>query len=144
MDYDLSSQRHTNVFSLAGMYPLFVGIADRRKAESVSKILRQELLYPGGLVSTNVNTHHQWDAPNGWAPLQWISYKGLKRYSMEELADEIKSRWMTLNEKVFASTGKLMEKYNVADLSLEAGGGEYDVQDGFGWTNGVYLAMKYD
>ena len=30
----------------------------------------------------------------------------------------------------------------VEDLSLEAGGGEYPVQDGFGWTNGVYLAMK--
>ena len=35
----------------------------------------------------------------------------------------------------------MMEKYNVEDLSLEAGGGEYPVQDGFGWTNGVYLAL---
>jgi alpha,alpha-trehalase len=35
------------------------------------------------------------------------------------------------------STGKMMEKYNVCDLDLEAGGGEYPLQDGFGWTNGV-------
>jgi len=35
-----------------------------------------------------------------------------------------------------------MEKYNVEDLSLDAGGGEYPVQDGFGWTNGVYLALS--
>ena len=35
-----------------------------------------------------------------------------------------------------------MEKYNVEDITKEAGGGEYPGQDGFGWTNGVYLAMK--
>jgi len=43
---------------------------------------------------------------------------------------------------VYANTGKLMEKYNVEDLSKEAGGGEYPAQDGFGWTNGVYLGLK--
>jgi alpha,alpha-trehalase len=50
---------------------------------------------------------------------------------------------MSLNEKVFSKTGKLMEKYNISDLSQLAGGGEYEVQDGFGWTNGVYVAMKH-
>jgi len=34
-----------------------------------------------------------------------------------------------------------MEKYNVADTSLLSGGGEYPVQDGFGWTNGVLLKL---
>jgi alpha,alpha-trehalase len=39
-----------------------------------------------------------------------------------------------------------MEKYNVVDTHLEAGGGEYTGQDGFGWTNGVLLALmkKYE
>ena len=37
----------------------------------------------------------------------------------------------------YRRTGKLMEKYNVVDPSLAAGGGEYPGQDGFGWTNGV-------
>ena len=39
-----------------------------------------------------------------------------------------------------------MEKYNVVDTQLEAGGGEYPGQDGFGWTNGVLLALikKYE
>ncbi len=46
------------------------------------------------------------------------------------------------NEKVYAETGKMMEKYNVTDLNLLAGGGEYPNQDGFGWTNGVYLGMR--
>ncbi len=34
------------------------------------------------------------------------------------------------------------EKYNVVDPDSVSCGGEYPVQDGFGWSNGVYLAMK--
>ncbi|MFT6881125.1 MAG: alpha,alpha-trehalase, partial [Arcticibacterium sp.] len=43
--------------------------------------------------------------------------------------------------RVYKNTGKMVEKYNVNDLRLEAGGGEYPVQDGFGWTNGVLLKL---
>jgi alpha,alpha-trehalase len=35
----------------------------------------------------------------------------------------------------------MMEKYNVVATDIKAGGGEYPAQDGFGWTNGVYLAL---
>ena len=66
----------------------------------------------------------------------------LKKYGHQHLANEIGTRWIKLNETVFSKTGKLMEKYNVEDLSKLAGGGEYEGQDGFGWTNGVYLALK--
>ncbi|MDH3699603.1 MAG: trehalase family glycosidase, partial [Flavobacteriaceae bacterium] len=45
------------------------------------------------------------------------------------------------NTKVYKQTGKLLEKYDVMDLSKRSGGGEYPVQDGFGWTNGVLLAL---
>ena len=46
---------------------------------------------------------------------------------------------MGVNERVFATTGKMLEKYNVENINLESGGGEYPTQDGFGWSNGVYL-----
>jgi alpha,alpha-trehalase len=36
----------------------------------------------------------------------------------------------------------MMEKYNVEDVTLLSGGGEYDLQDGFGWTNGVALGFR--
>ncbi|MGH8199347.1 MAG: trehalase family glycosidase, partial [Steroidobacteraceae bacterium] len=39
-----------------------------------------------------------------------------------------------------ANTGKLVEKYDV-EHNLPGGGGEYPLQDGFGWTNGVTRAM---
>ena len=42
-------------------------------------------------------------------------------------------------KKVFNATGKMLEKYNVENTQLESGGGEYPTQDGFGWSNGVYL-----
>lgn len=99
-------------------------------------------LKSGGWVTTNQSTGQLWDAPNGWAPLQWITYEALKKYGANELANDGARRWLRINENVFNRTGRMMEKYNVEDLSLDAGGGEYPVQDGFGWTNGVYLALK--
>ena len=76
----------------------------------------------------------------------WIAIDGLENYKESALAKEISKRWVDLNINVFKKTGKLMEKYNVADTHLEAGGGEYDSQDGFGWTNGVLITLikKYN
>ena len=48
----------------------------------------------------------------------------------------IAKRWIETNVQVFQRTGKLFEKYDVSG-SAEARGGEYPLQDGFGWTNGV-------
>jgi len=119
----------------------FVFSETKNQAALVAEKIEAKFLKPGGLVTTNVNSGEQWDSPNGWAPLQWMAYKGLMNYGFTELANEIKSRWLRLNEKVFKSTGKMLEKYNVEDIALPTGGGEYPVQDGFGWTNGVYLKL---
>jgi alpha,alpha-trehalase len=103
--------------------------------------LSDRFLHAGGLITTLEQTGQQWDAPNGWAPLQFICISGLERYGFHQLAKEIALRWVRLNRDVFHRTGKMMEKYNVVDTHLEAGGGEYAGQDGFGWTNGVFLAL---
>ena len=99
--------------------------------------MQTQLLKPGGLVTTTIESGEQWDAPNGWAPLQWIAVKGLADYGESNLARTIASRWMNEVVATYRRTGKLMEKYNVVDPSLASGGGEYPGQDGFGWTNGV-------
>ena len=103
--------------------------------------LEEKFLKDGGLLTTPYHTHQQWDAPNGWAPLQYLSIQGLMNYGFDSLAETIAQRWMQVNEKVFENTGKMMEKYNVEDIHLESGGGEYPSQDGFGWSNGVYLKL---
>ena len=113
-------------------------------ADKVVNFVKKHLWAPGGIATTSVRTGQQWDAPNGWAPLQWIAYRALTNYGFNNDADSLANRWMDLNNRVFLETGRLMEKYNVLDVNVLAGGGEYPVQDGFGWTNGVYLAMLKD
>jgi alpha,alpha-trehalase len=141
-DYNYVQQKSTGVISLASMYPLFFHVATNSQADSTVSVLKKYLLKPGGVVTTHNDTGQQWDAPNGWAPLEWITYRGLVNYHFDDIAYTIRNRWMHINQKVFHHTGKMMEKYNVVDLSKKAGGGEYKTQDGFGWTNGVYLQLK--
>ncbi len=143
-DYNFHLGKPTVVSSLAGVFPLYVGIATQEQADSVANILRKDFLQPGGLVTTVIDNGQQWDAPNGWAPLQWASIEGLRNYGHDDLADEIAKRWTELNEKVYAASGKFVEKYNVDSDDGLGGGGEYVLQDGFGWTNGVYEALKRD
>jgi len=144
MDYDYEKEESTAVPSLAGLFPLYYGLATPEQAAAVAKLVEKEFLRFGGVVSTLEKTGQQWDAPNGWAPLQYITVVGLNRYGHTELAEEIAQRWINLNNKVYKSTGKMVEKYNVMDEGLEAGGGEYPLQDGFGWTNGVLLRLLQD
>jgi alpha,alpha-trehalase len=140
-DYDFAQSKQKNALTLAGVFPLFFKIATDAQAKSVALVIQEKFLKPGGVVSTLETTGQQWDAPNGWASLQWITIIGLENYGHHELATSIARRWTKLNSDVFRRTGKLMEKYNVVDTHLEAGGGEYPGQDGFGWTNGVLLAL---
>lgn len=140
-DYNWQQQHHNELLTAATTSPLFFNIATNEQAIMVANMSKEKLLQPGGLVTTTETTGQQWDAPNGWAPLQWIAITGLENYGFHELAAGIARRWIKLNTDVFKRTGKLMEKYNVVDTHLEAGGGEYSGQDGFGWTNGVLLAL---
>jgi alpha,alpha-trehalase len=138
-DYQFKKRQTTDKWSLAGVLPLFAGIALAQQAAFVKDHIEQKFLKDGGLVTTVYHTKQQWDAPNGWAPLQFLAVKGLMNYKYDETAKNIAARWMSVNETVYKNTGKMLEKYNVEDIHLESGGGEYPTQDGFGWSNGVYL-----
>lgn len=141
-DYNFTTHEATNTITLAGWYPFCFFPGDlREKAKQAAGVLKAHLLKTGGVVTTEFDTGQQWDAPNGWAPLHWMTIWGLERGGQNELAADIARRWIKLNTDVFKRTGKLSEKYNVVDPRAEAGGGEYAGQDGFGWTNGVLLAL---
>ncbi len=141
VDYDHVQRKSSSKRCLAGVFPLYFGLSTQQQANQVAEVIEKEFLQPGGVVTSSTETGQQWDAPNGWAPLQWMTIQGLRNYNATALADSIKTRWLELNKKVYQQTGKLTEKYNVVDLSLPAGGGEYPLQDGFGWTNGVLLKL---
>jgi alpha,alpha-trehalase len=141
-DFNFVSNSRCGEITLAGVYPLYFGLASRGQARQVRDLLMQDFLKDGGLVTSLRITGQQWDAPNGWAPLQWMAVRGLLNYGYREEAKEIMQRWLAINQKVFREEGKMMEKYNVVDTTLISGGGEYPTQDGFGWTNGVALGFR--
>ncbi len=136
-DYLWREEKPSGTLTAATLAPLFFGVATSAQAERVAQVVRVRLLKPGGLATTTVSTGQQWDAPNAWAPLQWIAIEGLSDYGETALAETIAERWMRKVITAYRATGKLMEKYNAEDPSLVTGGGEYPMQDGFGWTNGV-------
>jgi alpha,alpha-trehalase len=140
-DYNWTTNKRNAIPTLAAVFPLEFKIATAVQAKKIADGLKANFLKPGGLVTTLNFSGQQWDAPNGWAPLQYMAIDGLENYNHHELAKDIATRWMNLNIRVFKQTGKLLEKYNVVDTSLTAGGGEYPLQDGFGWTNGVLLKL---
>lgn len=140
-DYNFHQKSKTGRLTIAGVYPLFVKVASKKQAQLVADKIRNDFLKDGGVLSTLQNSGQQWDYPNGWAPLQWITIEGLRNYGYDELANEIKKRWVKTNVDLLKKKGKLVEKYNVVDSSQLGGGGEYPLQDGFGWTNGVLSAL---
>jgi len=139
-DYDIAAQAQTRVLSAATLFPLWVGMASREQADAVAQTTAAQLIAPGGVRTTQVRTGQQWDAPNGWAPLQWIALDGLERYGHQKLAHEIARRWISTVSRTWGETGRMLEKYDVEEQK-SGGGGEYPTQDGFGWTNGVTAAM---
>lgn len=140
-DYHLPTRTCSSHRTLATVVPLFLRVATATQAASVARTLQSQFLQAGGLVTTLTVSGEQWDYPNGWAPLQWMAVRGLETYGYRDLALEVARRWVQLNTAVFTRSGRLLEKYNVVDL-MSGGGGEYPTQDGFGWTNGVLLALQ--
>jgi alpha,alpha-trehalase len=137
LDYRWTKRTRMPLVSAATLYPLFVSLASKSQAAAVAKITAAELLKGGGIVTTTLETGQQWDSPNGWAPLQWIAISGLRDYGQAPLAASIACRWMASVNGVYLQSGKLVEKYDVVTTGRSGGGGEYPLQDGFGWTNGV-------
>jgi len=140
VDYDWRNGKRLTLVTAATAYPLFADLADNERTQRVAGTIRKSLLMPHGLATTLEDTGQQWDAPNGWAPLQWVAIDGLRRHGQKELAASIAAGWVAENARVYCKTGKLVEKYNVRDAGAGAGG-EYPVQDGFGWTNAVLIKL---
>lgn len=149
-DYDFRRGAQTGIETMAMSTPLFTGIATNEQAIAVSQALLDKFLRPGGLATTLVDTNQQWDGNIGWAPLNYKAIAGMQaaadKYEgghgfMKEVADEASHRWTSTNRSVYEHTGKLLEKYNVLDPRRRVTNGEYEVQEGFGWTNGVYSAL---
>ncbi|MEP7314284.1 MAG: alpha,alpha-trehalase TreF, partial [Pseudomonadota bacterium] len=140
-DYDWERGAQRTLLNAATVAPLFVGMASAEQAAAVTEQCRAHLLAPGGFATTLEASGEQWDRPNGWAPIQWMAVGGFERYGHHSLASAIRSRWLRTVGELYGREGKVVEKYAIREQTVQqtkgGGGGEYPLQDGFGWTNGV-------
>lgn len=144
-DYDWQLDQQRENLTAATITPLFVQAASAAQAQRVENLVRTRLLAPGGISTTEMaNTGQQWDRPNGWAPLQWMAIQGFHNYGYADLGDEVSRRWLLIVSELYELESKLVEKYVLRPTSEHAKGGEYPLQDGFGWTNGVTARLLRD
>jgi len=141
MDYNWKLKRISPRLTIAGVFPLDFNMANSKQAGMMASVIETKFLKPHGLATSFVHSGQQWDSPNEWAPMQLMAIKGLQNYHQDTLAKEIALRWINTNITEFKQTGKLTEKYNEGGNNMQAGGGEYPQQDGYGWTNGVLLCL---
>lgn len=150
-DYNLRSQSHNPRFYTSNAVPLFTNCYNTLNTGKSQKVFdymekMKVFTYPGGIPSSmSQESTEQWDFPNGWSPNNHMIIEGLRKSANPEMQDKgfmIASKWVMGNFRVFYETGHMWEKYNVIGSYPQPGsGGEYDVQDGFGWTNGAILDL---
>ncbi|KAM6932787.1 LOW QUALITY PROTEIN: trehalase [Lycodopsis pacificus] len=102
------------------------------------------LQFPNGVPTSPRESGQQWDYPNAWPPLQHSSMAGLHKLPSEDakqLAFDLAQRWIKTNWLAHMKYDAMFEKYDVNGDGKPGGGGEYEVQLGFGWTNGVALQL---
>ncbi|KAL8173489.1 UNVERIFIED_CONTAM: hypothetical protein K2H54_002624 [Gekko kuhli] len=147
LDYNLARRRHNRAFYPSNLIPLWAECG--LEGAAVEKALRYlesttALSYAHGLPTSLAHTGQQWDLPNAWAPLQHMVIAGLARSSSpraQELAFTLAQNWVRMNLAVYETYQAMFEKYDVEGDGSPGAGGEYVVQEGFGWTNGAALQL---
>ncbi|XP_034934497.1 trehalase-like [Chelonus insularis] len=148
LDYDIKNERPRKFFYPSNLTPLYTKSFNMKNAsfygqKAVDYLTAEGInTFMGGTPMSLSQTGEQWDFPNAWPPLQSIMVQGLRNTGAQSalvMAEELATRWLRANYLGFAEYGMMFEKYNSLQPGEYGGGGEYNVQAGFGWTNGVVL-----
>jgi len=149
-DYSIKEKKKNTNFYLSNILPLWAGItiSSEENIEKLLETISPLINFEGGTPTSLISSGQQWDFPNAWSPLEFFLIKSLEKlnhFKATELANVVASRWINNNFCTWKKTGKMYEKYDVNTLGNPGHGGEYEVQEGFGWTNGValYLIKNY-
>ncbi|XP_040114100.1 trehalase isoform X2 [Oryx dammah] len=146
-DYDLENERKNLQFYPSNFAPLWAGcFSDPDDVDKALKYLEDSriLTYQYGIPTSLQETGQQWDFPNAWAPLQDLVIRGLAKSpsaKAQEVAFQLAQNWIQTNFDVYSKKSAMYEKYDISNGGQPGGGGEYEVQEGFGWTNGVALML---
>lgn len=144
-DYDFKNGVQSRYTYATTFYPLWVGVASPEQAKEVVSNL-SAFDRPGGIEMSMDDTGAQWDAPYGWAPVELIAIEGLRRYGYDADANGISLQFLSMVLDSFRKDGTIHEKYDVATRSAQTHievGYKTNVV-GFGWTNGVFLALYHE
>ena len=143
-DYDFENGKRSDYEYVTAFFPLWAGIPTPEQARAVMQHL-PTFEKPGGLVMSPHETGAQWDFPYAWAPDQLVADEGLRRYDFNEEADRVSYEFLSTVAENFRRDGTIREKYNAVTRSSETQvtAGYHMNIVGFGWTNGVFLALLH-
>jgi alpha,alpha-trehalase len=144
-DYDFENNARSSYEYVTTFYPMWVGIATPEQAQAIMKNLAI-FEKPGGLVMSTHETGGQWDFPYAWAPDQLLGDEGIRRYGFKADADRLSYEFLSTVAENFRRDGTIREKYNAVTRSSETkvtAGYSMNIV-GFGWTNGVFLALLHE
>jgi alpha,alpha-trehalase len=141
-DYDFEKQLQSSYEYVTTFLPMWAGIATPEQARAMMKNLAV-FEKPGGLVMSPHESGGQWDYPYAWAPNQLLADEGIRRYGFKEEADRVSYEFLSAVAENFRRDGTIREKYNAVTRSSETQvtAGYHMNIVGFGWTNGVFLAL---
>lgn len=149
-DYDITNMKHRKYFYPSNVAPFWFNVIDKRVASKhAPKVLdylkhSQGLDFPGGIPASLVRSGEQWDFPNVWPPEVSIVINALENMKLPEanqLAKHLSEIWIRVCYKGFTDNKQMFEKYDAENPGKFGGGGEYTVQKGFGWSNGVVIEL---
>lgn len=149
-DYDMVLSQPRKLFFPSNFAPLYcdcydTAFRDEYGSKAAKYFVDQGINdFQGGIPTSLEQSGEQWDMPNAWPPLQEMVILGLKSTGNLEavkISKNVAKRWVTANIRGYISKKDMFEKYDAINSGEYGGGGEYTVQTGFGWTNGVALSI---
>ncbi|XP_038610021.1 trehalase isoform X3 [Tachyglossus aculeatus] len=146
-DYNLAKGQRHQAFFPSNLAPLWAGCAPGpEEGDRAVKYLQDSgiLNFGKGIPTSLKQSGEQWDYPNAWAPLQELVITGLAESGSERAgaaAFVLAQNWIRTNVDTYKRHKHMYEKYDVSGDGEPGAGGEYQVQVGFGWTNGVALQL---
>jgi len=151
-DLEIETRDRRKLYFPSNFFPLWTGAYDESNLTETSKndivrTIESNLIFKGGVVTSQTQSSQQWDFPNAWPPLQDIMIRGLLKLNTNysnRLAYQICNNWITSNIIGLTNNQTMFEKYNALEPGQRGSGGEYNPQEGFGWTNGVFLSLLND
>ena len=161
-DYDLLSGELHKVSSVASFLPVFAGVCDCEKAESLTRHLLDPDEYYTDFPIPSISKKDATFGSDMWRGPVWINYnymiaKGLAEFGYKELSDEIVDKTITFLNYWYLKKGTMFEFYdsenlrapyelNRKGLPFEPYNFEHKMQSirDYGWSNTLLFDLLHN